>query len=146
MGQRCCKPCPLSKEELDDYALLTFLSRTEIISVFSKFQKLDPISVEENRNVRLTIEQVLSGVEELRLNPFGDRICQSFAAENDGKMGFEDFLDMYSVLSDAATPEIKMHFAFNTYDFDKDGVLCKPEFKFAICRSPDFFEHFQLRI
>ena len=95
MGQRCCKPCPLSKEELDDYALLTFLSRAEIISVFSKFQKLDPISVEENRNVRLTIEQVLSGVDELRLSPFGDRICQSFAAENDGKMGFEDFLDMY---------------------------------------------------
>ena len=51
--------------------------------------------MEENRNVRLTIEQVLSGIDELRLNPFGDRICQSFAAENDGKMGFEDFLDMY---------------------------------------------------
>ena len=42
MGQRCCKPCPLSKEELDDYALLTFLSRAEIIQVFGKFQKLDP--------------------------------------------------------------------------------------------------------
>ena len=174
----------------DDYTLLTFLNRAEIISVFMKFQKLDPISVEENRNVRLTVEQVLSGVDELRLNPFGDRICQAFAAENDGKMGFEDFLDMYSVMSDAATPEIKMHFAFNAYDFDadgvigrddltrtvdrfyrtnhkrltdserkkivdklleetdvdKDGVLCKPEFKYAICRSPDFFDHFQLRI
>ena len=93
-------------------------------------------------------------------------------------------------MSDAATPEIKMHFAFNAYDFDsdgvigrddltrtvdrfyrtnhkrltdserkkivdklleevdvdKDGVLCRPEFKYAICRSPDFFDHFQLRI
>ena len=97
---------------------------------------------------------------------------------------------LYSVMSDAATPEIKMHFAFNAYDFDsdgvigrddltrtvdrfyrtnhkrltdserkkivdklleevdvdKDGVLCRPEFKYAICRSPDFFDHFQLRI
>ena len=106
MGQRCCKPCPLSKEELDDYALLTFLSRAEIVSVFAKFQKLDPISVEENRNVRLTIEQVLSGVDELRLSPFGDRICQSFAAENDGKMGFEDFLDMYREVQLGLTPEI----------------------------------------
>ena len=73
--------------------------------MFAKFQKLDPISVEENRNVRLTIEQVLSGVDELRLSPFGDRICQSFAAENDGKMGFEDFLDMYREVQLDLTPE-----------------------------------------
>ncbi len=190
MGQKCCKTCPLTKEELDDYAMLTFLSRSEIIAAFTKFQKLDPISVEENRHVRLTVDQILSGVSELRLNPFGDRVCHAFSSERDAKMGFDDFLDLYSVMSDAATPEIKTHFAFSVYDFDsdgvigrddltrvvdrfyrtnekrltdaerkkivdkileevdvdKDGVLCKPEFKYAIARCPDFFDAFQLRL
>jgi calcium and integrin-binding protein 1 len=123
MGQKCCKAVQLSKEDLDDYVLLTYLSRSEILSVFRKFQKLDPITVEENRGARLTIEQVLVGVDELRLNPFGDRVCTAFSSDKDGKMGFDDFLDMYSVMSDAATLEAKTHFAFAVYDFDSDGVI-----------------------
>ena len=188
MGQKCCKDCPLTKEDLDEYELLTFLTRSQIISAYLAFERLNPVAVSDNRDVRLACETVMNGNAELRQNPIGDRICHAFSSEKDGKLSFDDFLDMLSVMSDKSTPELKSHFAFQAYDFDgdgvigrsdlakcidrfyhteekhlttdekkkivdrcleevdvdKDGFICKPEFRFAISKCPDFFHNFKM--
>uniref|UniRef100_A0A8C2UI83 Calcium and integrin binding 1 n=1 Tax=Coturnix japonica TaxID=93934 RepID=A0A8C2UI83_COTJA len=62
---------------------------------------------------------------EYQANPFQHRICHVFSTslDRDDSMSFEDFLDMLSVFSDAATSDIKSHYAFRIFDFDDDGVL-----------------------
>ena len=40
-----------------------------------------------------------------------------------GDMTFNDFLDMFSVFSEAAAKEVKAEYAFKIYDFDGDGEL-----------------------
>ncbi|NWI18117.1 CIB1 protein, partial [Crypturellus soui] len=62
-------------------------------------------------------------------NPFQHRICRVFSTAADGSdsLSFEDFLDMLSVFSDAATSEIKSHYAFRIFDFDDDGTLDKKD-------------------
>lgn len=52
---------------------------------------------------------------ELRVNPFGDRICKVFSSSNDGDLTFEDFLDMMSVFSDAAPKSVKAEHAFRIF-------------------------------
>uniref|UniRef100_A0A669PYI0 EF-hand domain-containing protein n=3 Tax=Phasianinae TaxID=9072 RepID=A0A669PYI0_PHACC len=58
-------------------------------------------------------------------NPFQHRICRVFSTSVDGddSLSFEDFLDMLSAFSDAATSDIKSNYAFRIFDFDEDGVL-----------------------
>lgn len=52
---------------------------------------------------------------ELRVNPFGDRICKVFSSSQDGDCTFEDFLDMMSVFSDAAPKAVKAEHAFRIF-------------------------------
>ena len=40
-------------------------------------------------------------------------------------MSFDDYLDMYSALSEEATRDVKTAYAFRIYDFDGDGVVGK---------------------
>ncbi|KAH0505202.1 Calcium and integrin-binding protein 1 [Microtus ochrogaster] len=57
-------------------------------------------------------------------NPFKERICMVFSTSpNRDSLSFEDFLDLLSVFSDTATPDIKSHYAFRIFDFDDDGTL-----------------------
>uniref|UniRef100_G1NDJ9 EF-hand domain-containing protein n=1 Tax=Meleagris gallopavo TaxID=9103 RepID=G1NDJ9_MELGA len=58
-------------------------------------------------------------------NPFQHRICHVFSTSVDGddSLSFEDFLDMLSAFSDAATSDIKSNYAFRIFDFNDDGVL-----------------------
>ncbi len=140
------------------------------------------------RETRIPIDAVVSDTPGLREAPMGDRVCAAFSSERDGRMSFDDYLDMFSVMSDRASPEIKAHFAFAAFDFDgdgvvgkndlgkvvdrlyhtsekhltaeekrkvvsrlldeidvdKDGFVCKPEFRFAVARCADFFYSFKL--
>lgn len=52
---------------------------------------------------------------ELRVNPFGDRICKVFSSNNDGDLTFEDFLDMMSVFSSGAPRAVKTEHAFRIF-------------------------------
>ncbi|XP_075860862.1 calcium and integrin-binding protein 1 isoform X1 [Microcebus murinus] len=57
-------------------------------------------------------------------NPFKERICKVFSTSpTRDSLSFEDFLDLLSVFSDTATPDIKSHYAFRIFDFDDDGTL-----------------------
>lgn len=71
---------------------------------------------------------------ELRVNPFGDRICKIFSSSEDGDCNFEDFLDMMSVFSDAAPKAVKAEHAFRIYDFDGDDMLGIGDLKQVISR------------
>ena len=46
-----------------------------------------------------------------------------FSSCQDEAMSFDDYLDMYSALSEQATRDVKTAYAFRIYDFDGDGVI-----------------------
>lgn len=52
---------------------------------------------------------------ELKVNPFGDRICKAFSSSQDGDCTFEDFLDMMSVFSEGAPKSVKAEHAFRIF-------------------------------
>lgn len=60
---------------------------------------------------------------ELRVNPFGDRICKVFSSSQDGDCTFEDFLDMMSVFSDAAPKAVKAEHAFRIFGKRTDQLI-----------------------
>ncbi|NWH41663.1 CIB1 protein, partial [Chloropsis hardwickii] len=92
---------------------------------FKRFSELLPKEERENAcSARVPRRQILT-LPELRANPFQHRICHVFSTSETGddSFSFEDFLDMLSVFSDAATFEVKSHYAFRIFDFDEDGIL-----------------------
>ncbi|NWU68281.1 CIB1 protein, partial [Pterocles burchelli] len=92
---------------------------------YKRFSELLPREERDNAcAARLPKSRVLT-LPELRANPFKDRICRVFSTSEDGddSMSFEDFLDMLSVFSDAATSDVKSYYAFRIFDFDDDGTL-----------------------
>lgn len=48
-------------------------------------------------------------------NPFSEQICKVFSEDGSGDMSFDDFLDMFSVFSEAAPRDIKCVYAFKIY-------------------------------
>ncbi|XP_058799599.1 calcium and integrin-binding protein 1-like isoform X2 [Phymastichus coffea] len=109
-------------EELQDYQDLTYFTKKEVLYAHQKFKSLAPEKVGHNKNVKLPMSKILQ-YPELRVNPFGDRICKVFSSSQDGDCTFEDFLDMMSVFSDAAPKAVKAEHAFRIFDFDGDDML-----------------------
>ncbi|XP_063170225.1 calcium and integrin-binding protein 1 isoform X2 [Candoia aspera] len=119
----------LPRDLLGEYQELTFLSKQEILLAHQRFCALLPREARgQALETRIPTSSLLT-LPELRANPFRNRICRVFStAENGGDdLSFEDFLDMLSVFSDSATPEIKSHYAFRLFDFDDDGTLDKKD-------------------
>ena len=99
MGQ---KNTSFSKQELQEYAQLTYLSERDVLQAYNKYYKIDPSKVSKGRiSARIPCHRIRSNTNELKLNPFGDRICEIFSTE-DETMSFEDYLDMYSAMSESA--------------------------------------------
>lgn len=48
-------------------------------------------------------------------NPFRQRIAEVFSEDGDGNMTLDDFLDMFSVLSEMAPRDLKAYYAFKIY-------------------------------
>ncbi|XP_063233657.1 calcium and integrin-binding protein 1-like isoform X2 [Bacillus rossius redtenbacheri] len=111
-----------SEEELQDYQDLTYFTKKEVLYAHQKFKMLAPEKVGHNKNVKLPMTKILQ-YPELRVNPFGDRICRVFSSSHDGDCTFEDFLDMMSVFSDGAPRAVKAEHAFRIFDFDGDDML-----------------------
>ena len=51
-----------------------------------------------------------------------------FSTDGEG-LNFEDFLDMFSVLSDNAPLHLKAAYAFRIYDFNGDNIICTDDIK-----------------
>uniref|UniRef100_A0A803XYT9 Calcium and integrin binding family member 3 n=2 Tax=Phasianidae TaxID=9005 RepID=A0A803XYT9_MELGA len=60
-------------------------------------------------------------------NPFRQRIAEVFSESGDGNMTLDDFLDMFSVLSEMAPRDLKAYYAFKIYDFNNDDYICKSD-------------------
>jgi len=111
-----------SEEELQDYEDLTYFTKKEILTAHKKFKSLAPEKVGHNKNAKLSMSKILQ-YPELKVNPFGDRICKVFSSDFSGDCTFEDFLDMMSVFSDSSPKSVKAEHAFRIFDFDGDDML-----------------------
>lgn len=122
------KVTAFSEEQLEAYQDCTFFTRKEILRIFKRFKELSPKRVPSDmkngkaKKCRIPYTE-LELLPELRENPFCERICQVFSEDGSGDMNFDDFLDMFSVFSEAAPRDIKCIYAFKIYDFDGDNFL-----------------------
>lgn len=88
--------------------------------VHKHFRSLRPdivpkkMSQDQASSVRLS-HQDISVLEELRENPFKQRICEAFSRDGQGNLAFEDFLDLLSVFSEHCPRDIKVFYAFKVY-------------------------------
>ncbi|XP_053239823.1 calcium and integrin-binding family member 4 [Podarcis raffonei] len=129
MGQ--CLSHSMKKKDLEEYQVLTFLTKGEILRIYDAFCSDCPQG-KDYRQEKLTSDQV-STWPQLKVNPFRDRICKVFST--DGYFTFEDILGMASVFSDRACQSIKMEYAFLIYDFNDDGFVDKEDLQNVIRRS-----------
>lgn len=56
-----------------------------------------------------------AGVSCVQDNPFRQRIAEVFSEDGEGNMTLDDFLDMFSVLSEMAPRDLKAYYAFKIY-------------------------------
>ena len=64
---------------------------------------------------------------ELKYNPFCDRMFRVFSSVRDGKLSFEDFLNLCSILSPQCPLEVKATWAFKMFDYDEDDIITKTD-------------------
>merc|ERR1712212_747707 len=118
----------ITKQELEAYKQLTFFTEKEILKCLDRFVKLigdDVIRTVKSINderCKVSFNHVVNNMEELKVNPFAHRLCETFA-QSEEFLIFEEFLDMMSVLSEAAPPQVKAEWAFQVYDYDGDNML-----------------------
>ncbi|PVD19398.1 hypothetical protein C0Q70_19886 [Pomacea canaliculata] len=91
------------------------------------------MSGKEGHTVRIPVTLV-ENMPELKENPFRQQICKVFTEGDHGHMTFEEFLDMFSVFSEAAPRDIKAVYAFKIYDWDEDGYLNKADLKATLLK------------
>ncbi len=118
------------EEQLEMYQECTFFTRKEILKLYRRFSGLNPDKISRQRanvTTRLSISEVMR-LTELRENPFSYRVCEVFSTDGRG-LHFEDFLDMFSVLSERAPWDLKATYAFRIYDFNDDAAICTSDIK-----------------
>lgn len=77
----------------------------------------------QSRSSCLTCTEINASKDDLPLllcsvsqdNPFRQRIAEVFSEHGDGNMTLDDFLDMFSVLSEMAPRDLKAYYAFKIY-------------------------------
>ncbi|KAK6178711.1 hypothetical protein SNE40_011232 [Patella caerulea] len=126
------KVTTFTDDQLEAYQDCTFFTRKEILRVFKRYQELAPdlipfnMTGDESRKIKMPVD-VIEGMAELNENPFKTRVCEVFSEDGSGNMSFDDFLDMFSVFSEAAPRDIKTAYGFRIYDFDGDNYLSRPD-------------------
>ncbi|KAM4678342.1 calcium and integrin-binding family member 2 [Discoglossus pictus] len=117
-------------EQLDAYQDCTFFTRKEILRLHGIFYELAPNMVPmdytDDPDVKLPMQLIIN-MPELMENPFKERIVQAFSEDGEGNLSFNDFVDMFSVMSEMAPRELKAIYAFKIYDFNTDNFICKSD-------------------
>merc|ERR1712215_315613 len=90
---------------------------------------------------KVDVDVIIESLQELKVNPFARRLCQVFS-RNEGFLVFEEFLDMMSVLSEAAPPKVKAEWAFKVFDYDGDNLLGKEDIWRVVDAIPNSGEDF----
>ncbi|XP_078410851.1 calcium and integrin-binding family member 3-like [Cetorhinus maximus] len=98
--------------------------------LFHRYQdlapQLVPLNYKDNPDVKVPYE-LIGSMPELKDNPFRQRIVEVFSEDSEGNMTLDDFLDMFSVLSEMAPRDLKACYAFKIYDFNNDNFICKSD-------------------
>ncbi len=116
--------------QFEKYAQCTYFKQKDILRLYKIFSKLDPDRINPrfvDTRTRLSFAQMQS-LPELRENPFKVRLCKVFSTNGQG-INFEDFLDMFSVLSSHAPWELKAAYAFRVFDYNGDAGICEDDIK-----------------
>ncbi|KAF3854840.1 hypothetical protein F7725_022895 [Dissostichus mawsoni] len=117
-------------EQLDAYQDCTFFTRKEILRLHSRYHELAPhlvpMDYTNDPDCKLPLALIVN-MPELNENPFRNRIVESFSEDGMGNLSFNEFVDMFSVLSEMAPRELKAIYAFKIYDFNVDNYLCKED-------------------
>lgn len=146
-------PSVFRREDLEVYESCTCLSGAEIMELYEKFVDLggvrEKVDASEKvvRGVGADLRVMATGdaeagkasgrkvtkaavckQSELRNNPFRERLCEIFStepmgSETWGDLSFDEFVDLYNVMSPRATKEVKTQAAFRIYDYDGNGYL-----------------------
>lgn len=102
----------LLSEEIEEIALESNLTQSEIKRLYKRFQKLD-------RNHTGILEpDELTMIPELAMNPLVPRIMTLFDNVN-----FRQFVNILSVFAAKGSREEKLALAFRVYDVDDDGFI-----------------------
>ncbi|XP_038632476.1 calcium and integrin-binding family member 3 [Scyliorhinus canicula] len=117
-------------QQLDAYQDCTFFTRKEILRLFHRYRdlapQLVPLNYKDNPDVKIPYE-LIGSMPELKDNPFRQRIAEVFSEDSEGNMTLDDFLDMFSALSEMAPRDLKACYAFKIYDFNNDNFICKSD-------------------
>uniref|UniRef100_U3IN16 Calcium and integrin binding family member 3 n=2 Tax=Anatidae TaxID=8830 RepID=U3IN16_ANAPP len=112
-------------EQLDAYQV-----QNKLNGLFYRYRdlapQLVPLDYTDKPDVTLPYE-LIGSMPELKDNPFRQRIAEVFSEDGDGNMTLDDFLDMFSVLSEMAPRDLKAYYAFKIYDFNNDDYICKSD-------------------
>ncbi|KAL8565250.1 hypothetical protein ACOMHN_001148 [Nucella lapillus] len=133
------KVSTFTAEQLEAYEDCTFFTGKEILRVFFRYQGLAPDTVpydmsgKEARTVRIPHTSVMN-MPELKENPFKEQICKVFSEPGSTHMTFEEFLDMFSVFSEAAPRDLKAVYAFKIYDCDGDNQLNRSDLEATLLK------------
>ncbi|TMS05398.1 Calcium and integrin-binding family member 2 [Larimichthys crocea] len=87
---------------------------------------LVPMDYTNDPDCKLPLALIVN-MPELKENPFRSRIVESFSEDGMGNLSFNEFVDMFSVLSEMAPRELKAIYAFKIYDYNVDNYLCKED-------------------
>ncbi|XP_062814257.1 calcium and integrin-binding family member 3 isoform X2 [Anolis carolinensis] len=144
------KQTVFTPEQLDAYQDATFFTRKEILReaslmspqaradrreltpscgfepatfrLFDRYRdlapQLVPLDYTKKPEVKLPYE-LIGSMPELK------RIAEVFSEDGEGNMTLDDFLDMFSVMSEMAPRDLKAYYAFKIYDFNNDDYICK---------------------
>ena len=158
MGLAFRRPA-FTEEQLQLYQDCTYFSRKEILRLYRRFCYLGAGEVDKTTgdiSTRLSFI-LIQEMPEMRQNPFKvsssylflspsplmsnlkmfgnekrffsqEQLCEVFSTDGAG-LNFEDFLDMFSVLSDNAPLHLKAAYAFRIYDFNGDNIICTDDIK-----------------
>ncbi|XP_059054901.1 calcium and integrin-binding protein 1-like [Achroia grisella] len=144
MGSNSSHP-ELTEERLEEYSVLTYLSKEEILYLMNKFQSIDANKVLENFDHRFGQEEIIGKFDILKNNPFRERIFHVFSSKKDGCFSFEDLLDLCSVMSLECPAKVKAVWAFQIFDIDNDKKISAGDIINIIdlltsgCQNPDNF-------
>ncbi|XP_015681445.1 calcium and integrin-binding family member 3-like [Protobothrops mucrosquamatus] len=108
----------------------TFFTRKEILRLFDKYRDLAPQLVPQDYTRKPSVKlpyELIASMPELKDNPFRQRIAEVFSEDGEGNMTLDDFLDMFSVMSEMAPRDLKAYYAFRIYDFNDDRYICKSD-------------------
>ena len=93
----------------------------ELKRLARRFKKLDL-----DGSGALSVDEFMS-LPELQQNPLVQRVIEIFDTDGNGEVDFKEFIQGISQFSVKGDKAIKLRFAFQIYDMDKDGFISNAE-------------------